>query len=84
MEKPRIKGYTPESYEALKEYAEYLSTGIQLKGRKMEPEALAFLKWEARYAWREAAQMAVKVSQNFASYANDALEKILEVDKERE
>jgi len=84
MERPAVKNLSPESYSVLKEYAEYLSTQLDLKGSKLKGDELTRLKWEARYAWREVGQMAVAVSQSFAKHANAALEQVLHIDKETE
>lgn len=77
MEKPKTDGFTPESYEALRKYAQHLTEKLRLEEPHMNGTELGRLKANVKFAWKEAHDMAISVSQNFASRAREALNEVI-------
>ena len=77
MEKPKIKGFTPESYELLLKYAQHLSSKLAVESNKLSGKDLGLFKADVKFAWKEAHDMAIVVSQNYASKAKNALNEVM-------
>ena len=75
MEKPIVKNLSPESYETLRKYAEYLSNQLVISDLDGLERMIA--QQAIKFAWREVHEMAIAVSQNYASSASSALNEIM-------
>lgn len=79
MEKPKLKGFGPESYDLLFEYANHLETKLLLEGDKLEGTELGILKAQVKFAWKEVHDMAIDVARIYAELSKSALNHMIQI-----